>query len=154
MNIFVLDNNPEVCATYHCDKHVVKMILESVQMMSTVLRDQGVDAGYRATHRNHPCTLWLKESLGNWNWLKALVVALNKEYRYRYGKKVNHKSYDLMMSLPTPEYLVESRTEFVLAMPDECRIGTPVHSYREYYRKYKVDICTWKNREVPQFMFD
>ena len=105
MNIFVLDNNPEVCATYHCDKHVVKMILESVQMMSTVLRDQGVDAGYKATHRNHPCTLWLKESLGNWNWLKALVVALNKEYRYRYGKKVNHKSYDLMMSLPTPEYL-------------------------------------------------
>jgi hypothetical protein len=58
MNIFLLDSNIKKCAQYHCDKHVVKMILESAQILSTVLRLNGVDQGYKTTHANHPCTLW------------------------------------------------------------------------------------------------
>ena len=53
MNIFVLDNEVEKCAEYHCDKHVIKMILESAQMMSAVVRLQGYDVGYKLTHKNH-----------------------------------------------------------------------------------------------------
>ena len=46
MNIFVLDDDIEKCARYHCDKHVVKMILESAQMLSTVSRENGGEIGY------------------------------------------------------------------------------------------------------------
>ena len=58
MNIFVLDQNIEKCAKYHCDKHVIKMILESAQMLSSVVRIQGFDIGYKLTHKNHPCSIW------------------------------------------------------------------------------------------------
>ena len=58
MNIFVLDYNLEKCAQYHCDRHVVKMILESAQILSTALRMNGIVKGYRLTHINHPFTVW------------------------------------------------------------------------------------------------
>jgi hypothetical protein len=83
MNIFLLDSNIKKCAQYHCDKHVVKMILESAQILSTVLRLNGVDQGYKTTHANHPCTLWAGKSFSNWKWLRELASALNKEYRFR-----------------------------------------------------------------------
>lgn len=87
MNIFILDNDVSKCAMYHCDKHVVKMILESAQMLSTVIRESGIDCGYKITHLNHPCTIWTRESLSNWKWLRNLVEALNQEYKFRFEKK-------------------------------------------------------------------
>jgi hypothetical protein len=72
MNIFILDEIPEKCARYHCDAHVIKMILESAQMLSTTVRLSGIDRGYKITHQNHPCTLWTGESLSNWQWLREL----------------------------------------------------------------------------------
>ena len=91
MNIFVLDSNIQKCAQYHCDKHVVKMILESAQLLSTVLRLNDVDYGYKATHANHPCTSWAGESLSNWKWLRNFAFELNQEYRFRFGREINHK---------------------------------------------------------------
>jgi len=83
MNIFVLDNNIQKAAEYHVDKHVVKMILESAQILSTVVRSTRIDKGYKSTHEKHPCVLWCKSSLSNWRWLKSLSEALNEEYKYR-----------------------------------------------------------------------
>ena len=96
MNIFVLDNNPYACARYHCDKHVVKMILESAQMICTthhLLPNPKLkyEIPYKATHTNHPCNRWLRDSLANYMWLYKLTHALNNEYRYRYNKDVDHK---------------------------------------------------------------
>ena len=79
MNIFVLDTDLEKCAEYHCDKHVVKMILEYAQMLSSVVRLQGHDVGYKLTHKNHPCTIWARESLSKYNRLKRLTRLLNYE---------------------------------------------------------------------------
>ena len=84
MNIFVLDTDIEICSQYHADQHVVKMILESAQMLCTVLNKNGIRAPYRSTHSNHPCTLWAGASLENWRWLRDLALALNQEYRYRF----------------------------------------------------------------------
>ena len=86
MNIFVLDNDINICAKYHCDKHVIKMILESAQMLSSVVRLNGHDIGYKLTHQNHPCTIWARKSLSNYLWLFQLTDSLNSEYRYRYSK--------------------------------------------------------------------
>ncbi len=81
MNIFVLDEDIEQCAQYHCDQHVVKMILESVQMLCTALNKKGFVTPYKSTHVNHPCVLWVEESFDNFLWLKKLAIELNTEYR-------------------------------------------------------------------------
>jgi hypothetical protein len=90
MNIFYLDTNIQLCSEYHCDKHVVKMILEYAQILCTVLHESGESAPYRPTHKNHPCVLWAGESIENWKWLRDLANALNTEYKFRFQHAANH----------------------------------------------------------------
>ena len=93
MNIFVLDDYPKLCAMAHCDKHVVKMILETAQMISTIHHLVGgndYDIPYKSTYVNHPCNRWLRDSIENYNWLISLITYFNDEYKYRYDKDVNH----------------------------------------------------------------
>ena len=105
MNIFVLDQDPYKAAEYHCDQHVVKMTLESAQMLCTARRHLGLAAPYRATHPKHPCTLWLLESRANWRWLIQLADGLNQQYQSRYGHTHPHKSWLVITSLEEPEEL-------------------------------------------------
>ena len=151
MNIFVLDQNIRKCAEYHCDKHVIKMILESAQMLSSVVRIQGHDIGYKLTHKNHPCTIWARESLSNYLWLLQLTDSLNSEYRYRYNKEVNHKSYDMVKTLPIPNLPVIGLTPFAQAMPDQYKNRNTVKAYRSYYLNEKSNILQWTKRETPFF---
>lgn len=152
MNIFVLDTDIEKCAQYHCDKHVVKMIVEYAQLLSTAVRmTTEYDIGYRITHKNHPCAIWARESLENWLWLRYLSVKLNDEYRYRYDKEINHKSFDMICTLPIPNIPSCGLTPFPQAMPDYCRNESSIKAYRDYYMKEKSSIVTWKKRNVPQW---
>jgi len=152
MNIFVLDKNPETCARYHCDKHVVKMILESAQMLSAVVRLSGIDQGYKITHQNHPCTLWTGKSLSNWKWLRELAGALNREYKFRYNKKSNHKSYDLIKSLPIPKITDQGLTRFPQAIPESYKHENPVIAYRKYYLEEKSNLFYWTRRARPNWV--
>lgn len=152
MNIFVLDKNVEKCAEYHCDKHVIKMILESAQMMSAVVRLSGYDIGYKLTHKNHPCTIWARKSLSNYKWLFKLADGLNAEYRYRYNKEVNHKSYDLIKTLPMPEIPDIGLTPFAQAMPEQYRNKNAVKAYRDYYINEKSDFLKWTKRKTPKWI--
>ena len=119
MNIFILDLDPETCAKYHADKHVVKMILEHAQMMSTALRVSGVDAGYKIAYLNHPCTVWVRTSLANYRWLYDLTFYLNLEYRRRFNHSYSHKSFNMIDSAPEPNIPNKGLTTFVQAMPDQ-----------------------------------
>ena len=152
MNIFILDKEVEKCAEYHCDKHVIKMILESAQMLSAVVRLNGHDIGYKLTHKNHPCTIWARESLSNYNWLVRLTRLLNYEYRYRYEKDVNHKSYDLVKTLPIPDLPDIGLTPFAQAMPDQYKNKNAVKAYRDYYINEKSSFLTWTKRKKPTCM--
>lgn len=147
MNIFVLDTDPKLCAEYHCDKHVVKMILEHAQLLSTALRAYGVDAGYKATHVNHPSSKWVRQSQDNFNWLVEMTFWLNLEYTRRYRKPNNHKSWELILSLPSPSVLPNTGgvTDFAIAMAPEFyhKSGDPVLSYRNYYKQAKKDFARW-----------
>ena len=136
---------------HHCDQHVIKMILESAQMLCTAVVITGGTAPYAPVHRKHPCTLWVLESLSNWRWLKSLVEALNNEYRFRYKKDINHKSYDVVNTLIEPNIEDKGITKFALAMPDEFRDDDPVLAYRKYYAGAKYKFATWKNREIPNW---
>ena len=87
MNIFVTSPNPISSAIALDDKRVIKMILESCQMLNTtILRLGGNGIGYKPTHQNHPCTLWVKESFANFEWLRLHMLALCREYSRRYNK--------------------------------------------------------------------
>lgn len=137
---------------YHNDRHVVKMILEYAQLLSGAVRLSGYDKGYKLTHKNHPCAIWVRESLSNWLWLRDLATALNEEYKFRYGKDCNHKSYDMIKTLPKPKIHDIGLTKFRLAMPDEVKDANAVIAYRNYYKNNKQHIATWKNRNVPSWM--
>lgn len=151
MNIFVLDLDHEKNAQYHVDKHCSKMIVEYAQMLSTAVRLSGVDAGYKISHRNHPCTRWVGESRENWLWLRDLLDALNTEWKYRYNHERNHKSFDVAMSLPIPKLPSVGLTPFAQAMPEYCKCNNAVRAYRRYYRWEKNHIASWKNRKKPRF---
>lgn len=149
MNIFVLDWDVKKCATYHNDKHVVKMILETAQLLCGSHWSTGSEAPYKLSHKNHPCSIWVRQDLNNYLWLCELGLELCKEYSYRYGKR--HKSQEIIEwcichkpNIPDVEFTMPPK-----AMPDEYKVTDPVQSYRNYYLGEKKDFCVWKNREIP-----
>jgi hypothetical protein len=153
MNIFLLDRDPIKCAKYMVNSHVVKMVTEHAQMMSTVVRQSGVDCmGYKTTHPKHPCTLWAGESLSNWLYLRDLTKAINNEWKYRYDHEINHKSYDVILALPLPDIPDIGLTDFALAMPDEYRQDDAIASYRAYYIGDKSHLFKWKRRRKPKWI--
>jgi len=178
MNIFYVDHDPVVAAQSLVDKHVVKMILESAQLLSTAhryldgvevigtsktgrkakrwkLNDSREDVLYSATHINHPSAVWCRESVENYNWLVEHFFALGEEYTYRYGKK--HKCFqgDLayMLQSPPNSLKVYEWTEMPSAMADEYKISNePLENYRNYYRIGKSRMHSWKNRQAPEWI--
>ena len=86
MNIFALSHSPIVSAQMQHDKHVVKMVLESAQMLCSTFDPNLYDVPYKRVHYNHPCTKWARENIGNFFWLVNHGLALASEYTYRYGK--------------------------------------------------------------------
>lgn len=149
MNIFVLDTNPQRAAHYHCDQHVVKMILESAQMLSTALRFHGVDAPYQPTHVKHPCTLWTQETRSNWRWLKELAYYLNEEYQRRYKHTTPHKSWTVIESLDDSAIPAGPQTPFAQAMPDHYKHTDAVTAYRQFYCGDKAAFARWDYSEIP-----
>jgi hypothetical protein len=150
MNIFLLDKNLEKCAQYHVNRHVVKMILESAQLLCSVHHICGeLEPPYKLAHKNHPCSIWCRASLTNYLYLCELGLELSKEYTYRYNK--HHKSTDVIQwclnNLPNIPDI--GFTPPALAMPDQYKVDDFVQSYRNYYIGEKKGFATWKNREIP-----
>lgn len=95
MNIFVTDHDPQKSAQALDDKRVIKMILESAQMLSTAMHQVGLlNAPYKVTHVNHPCSVWVRETEANYMWLLQHMQFLCIEYHNRYGKI--HKCADML----------------------------------------------------------
>ena len=136
LNIFYISDDPTQAAQWMVDKHVVKMILESAQLLSTAHRllDGRVTAGksklgrnvkryilddgrepvlYSATHVNHPSAVWARTSVENYLWLADHFSSLMDEYK----------------------------------VP-----GDSVESYRNYYRVGKSHMHSWKNRQPPEWI--
>jgi hypothetical protein len=147
MNIFVLDKNPHVAAMYACDRHVIKMILESAQMLCSV-QPEGT-APYKRAFYNHPCTKWVRASSANYDWLIEHARALCAEYSRRYGKV--HKSEKAIgwCDANRPKLPDGGLTPFAQAMPEEYKNEDAVKAYRNYYRNDKRRFATWKNVDPP-----
>lgn len=155
MNIFVLDTDASACARFHSDRHVVKMTLESAQILCTVLHGMGIQAPYRPTHAKHPCVIWAGSSLSNWIWLQRLGMALNREYRYRFRRAEDHAAGNVMRCLPRPSMPDNGLTCFAQAMPAEFRVpGDAVAAYRRYYSLVKSRSATWTRRRKPFWLVE
>ena len=157
MNIFVLDRRPGVAAVYHNDSHVVKMILESAQLLCGVHHMTGGTAPYRLTHKNHPCSIWARQSLSNYRWLSRLFYALHEEWIYRRGCEGVHAAVQKLVGLPEPHLNDIGLTPFHQAMDEQYKHADAVEAYRHYYicakRGYYVKDkwkpSTWKRRGAP-----
>lgn len=177
VNIFYIDHDPVQAAQWMVDKHVVKMILESAQLLSTahrlldgretegksktgrkarrwVLDDDRDSVIYQATHINHPSAVWCRQSVENYNWLVDHFFALMNEYTHRYGRK--HKCFgDLSYMLASPPKNLEEWfwTPMPSAMADEYIISDDsLTNYRNYYKLGKIRMHKWTNRQPPEWI--
>jgi len=156
MNYFYVEKDPTSAAQALCDKHVVKMILETAQMLSTAHRlteSPQADFVYKPTHSNHPSTKWLRSSQIAYKHGLQHLCALFDEYRHRYNK--THATERLLPYLSqVPEALPD--LPFVdppQCMYDECRHSDTVEAYRSYYRVRRNEIdMRWTNREAPAWL--
>lgn len=178
MNIFYFDSDPERCAIDHCDKHVVKMILEYAQLLSTAhrildgittttksasgrnktewhLADTRNDALYSATHTMHPSAKWCRDSDANYQWLYSLFIALCDEYTYRYHKvhATDTKLRGILKNSPNNIRIGEFSPPW-RAMPDQYKVSksSPEYcqlSYQYYFNGEKQQIAKWSHRAEP-----
>ena len=172
MNIFFLSGDPRRCARWHCDKHVVKMILESTQILYTAQHVNGgtvvVEAeapvcastgkrGYKKHAAKHPSVLWASASLAHYLWLCRMALCLCDEHQFRFGPVLRHLCavhIEWLMENPPPGLLEKIKwlSDPTPAMPDEYKVpGSVVVSYWNYYNGSKRDrgLLKWTRRQVP-----
>jgi hypothetical protein len=156
MNIFYLDRDPLVCAQMHCDKHVVKMIVETAQLLSTAAREYGCTAEslYKSTHKNHPSAVWARQAVENYNWLVDHLFALGTEYTYRYGKQhATITKLGVPIASPPLNLKEWDMTPMPSCMDEQYKIGEdPIVNYRNYYKYGKTSMHSWKKRETPEWI--
>lgn len=154
MNIFYLDSDPTKCAQAHYDKHVVKMILETAQILSSsyhIYNNNPSHKVYKLTHKSHPSVKWCNESVNNWNWLRQLGLALDKEYTHRYGRK--HKSAIVIENMVTPTNMPNADfTPPPMVMDNMYITDDTILSYRWMYVKQKGNLRSYTNRCEPDWM--
>jgi hypothetical protein len=178
MNIFFLSWCVTTCAEQHFDKHVIKMIVELAQLLSTAhwqlnpeyknKRRVNKQLIYKQSHVNHPSAKWVRAHINNYRYTVALGKALCEEYYVRYGvdKHKRHATEEKIHFLGRHEphgfpALDESIdlvgpyqvTEPPQAMPDECKVdGDVITAYRRYYQSdAKSHLAMWKRRERPEW---
>ena len=158
MNIFYFNECPVESALAQPDKMLVKMPLETAQMLCTAHRELDGDEWadkqglYKTAYKNHPCTVWARQSRGNYEWLYIHFLALAMEYTYRYGKE--HLSYTKLHEPleKHPDNIHRGdMTPLAQAMPDEYKNDNPIVAYRDYVIHEKHYAKWEKNREKPKW---
>jgi hypothetical protein len=155
MNIFYLHSDVTVAAKMHCDKHVVKMILETAQMLTSVQHRYGnTNMTYKPTHVNHPSTRWAGDNKTHYQWLWRLGMELCAEYTRRYGKV--HKTQAFLegeLKQPPEGMPTIKWSQPPQCMPDEYKVeGDSITAYRNYYVGAKSYMARWKNSQRPEWM--
>lgn len=155
MNIFYLDEDLDKCVQYHCDKHVVKMILEYAQILCTAHRELDGDNNnkdlYKSTHKNHPSCIWARLSSSNYFYLYKLFISLCNEYTHRYGKvHTTYSKLNRLLSIIPNNIPNDLFTKPPQCMPDEFKCDDTVKAYRNYYisKQNNFDL-NYKNRNIP-----
>ena len=178
MNIFYLHKTPTVSVKMHCDKHVVKMVIEYAQLLSTAHRmldgTQWIDASsgrrikrwrlddskmdsvlYKASHINHPSAIWVRQNNSQYQYMYNMFENLCEEYTYRYGKihMTDSKLRELLVDSPK-NIPIGSFQEPPQCMPDNCKQDSTVDAYKLYYVEEKKDFAKWTKRPTPMWFIE
>lgn len=140
MNIFYLHEDPKISARMLCDQHILKMGIESAQMLSTAHWMTGGAAPYKKAHINHPSTKWTRDSIQHYRWLAIHAKAILEEYTKRYGKI--HKTEQIVDWLILNEPTLKN-VKFIpppQCMPEEYKHFNTITAYRTFYVKDKLAI--------------
>jgi hypothetical protein len=169
MNIFCLDTDPIIAAEQHCDKHVVKQIVEDFQMLGSAVIRHGAKptempltqkgTPLKGGYHNHPCTIWVGENRSNFEWTCFHALALAEEYTRRYNKKHSCQSGIEHLCKMLEIVPKGNQTEFAVAISadQKCRNHlnfnelSVVNKYREYYNYDKASFAKWTKRSVPEW---
>lgn len=168
MNIFPLERMPERAARFQIDAHVIKMPVESLQMLCTAARTAGVEPEkipYKSTHINHPCVQWVLADKSHAAWLHSHYLHLGAEFKVRFGHvhgcntddmrlRIGYMVNDLKRRLG--DSLYDTPQHFPLVVPewykvdmDEDRVVQAIHSYRNYYYNEKRQMSLrWKSGDT------
>lgn len=174
MNVFYLSEDPVKSAQYHNDSHVLKMILEYAQLLSTAHRvhdgeeyydigkrgqkikrwrllDERENVLYKATHYNHPSAKWVRETVLHYDYVYTMFVALCDEFEYRWGKKhaTGIKLRKALREHPRRIPLHAPTKQAPQAMDEAYLSEDSVKAYRQYYICGKSHLAKWTKREVP-----
>lgn len=169
MNLFFLHHDPQICAQYHCDKHVVKMILELVQMLFTAhICGGNKDVPYRAFSKNHPMVIWVRTSKENYIFTVKLAESLSVEYTHRYNRihacnehiiwlkehvPIFKETFYLKNVIFSTNKHLGHLTPIPLTIPDDVKSEDTITSYRRCYNVYKKRFAKWTNRPEPWWFF-
>jgi hypothetical protein len=181
VNIFVLNEHPKIAAQMHCDKHCNKMIVEHAQMLATAYystlgisrkkeipekqdavnemfkgwprkNENGTERHYAITHVNHPCTIWTRTSIENFNWLLECTDELCAEFERRWKHQPSIKKIVEWMKENQPNLPSIGLTPFAQAMPDCFKSKCPVEAYRKYYgMKTTYMKLEWRYTNTPEW---
>jgi len=169
MNLFFLDIDPKKCAEYHCDKHVVKMIIEIVQMLYAahhINKSELPPDCYKVHSPNHPTCVWIRQNKNNYIYASTLAVELAKEYTHRYFKIHKSQKHAEWLHQNVPDFKESNyknqprlsknlyfqslgMTDIPLAMPVDCFLEDTIKSYRKYYLLHKKRFVKWTLRDIP-----
>jgi hypothetical protein len=169
MNIFYLSHKPSRCARWHCDKHVVKMILETAQLLYTAhwvlenpdlstapVKKNTTQRGYQSIkNKKHPSAIWARESLDHYMWLCELGFELCREYKHRFGEKKEHgcQRHIIWLAAYPPAALKSlGWSQPPQAMPDEYKDADSIVAYRAYYIGGKKDLLHYTKRHMPHWI--
>jgi hypothetical protein len=157
MNIFALSDCPKQAAKWYCDRHCTKMPLEIAQLLCSVFWMQKQTAPYKLSHKNHPCSIFVRESCLNFEWTVEHGLALCKEYTERYNRV--HASQSVIQwcsdNCDQINFDVFERTDFKTAISDDCICKTlpefenanSIEKYRMYYIHDKKHLHQWKQNK-------
>ena len=151
MNIFYLDKCPYKAAELQYNKHVVKMILESAQMLCTAHHHYAerheINADYipyKKAHYNHPSTIWCRQNSRQYYWLFHHMLALGDEYTKRYNKVHLSitKCFNVLKDCPVGMPLGGEFNEPPQCMPDQYKVpGCSITAYWNYYEQEKHTVA-------------
>lgn len=160
MNIFAVDENPELAAKSLCDQHIVKMPIETCQMLSTFLHRWNISAPYKPCYQNHPCNIWLLHTKENFIWLLKHGDALCHNYKVRFRRE--HKCESVLKIITVQffdayrkeiiKYQFKGLTPFAQAMPPKYKSANAIQSYRKYYIHEKLPFARYRHSPKPEWV--
>jgi hypothetical protein len=133
-----------------------KLLAIPPQMVAAPKRKCADEQGYRPVHLHHPCTIWIRQSTGNYLWAVELALAIAEEYEYRWPGRVHScKAHALWLKANVPNIPEGKLMTFAVAMDPEYKVsGDPIASYIKYYKGSKKDrnLTVYTRRTPPDFL--